>query len=139
MEVFKLIAALLVIVFIFYLAWRIPQIVARKGGMGTAGKNIRVIERVQVTRDSYIVLVRAFDKVLVLGVTPGGMTALGGVDASDVEEAGSAQQARGFTDVLREAMADTLPEGRMRDAFDRFINRKKDGGAGRENEETKKD
>lgn len=132
MEALKLIAALLVIVFIFYLAWRIPQIVAKKGGMGAAGKNIRVIERVQVTRDSYIVLVRAFDKVLVLGVTPGG------VNASDVEEAGSAPQAKGFADVLREAVADTLPEGRMRDAFDRFINRKKDGQAGRENEEAKK-
>ena len=71
MEFFQILAVLVVVVIIFFLAWYIPHLIAKKGSFGVKGKNIAILEKIPVSKDSYIMLLKTFEKIVVVGVTPG--------------------------------------------------------------------
>lgn len=108
MQVAEAIVALLMIVLIFFLAWFIPHLLAGNNLLGLRGSHISVVERTQVAKDSYIVIVKMFDKLLVLGVTPGGMTTLGSLNAENMDIDTGGAPAPGFAQVLRDALGSTL-------------------------------
>lgn len=129
MEVLRLIGALLVIVVIFYLAWLVPRVVAKRGRIGTfAGRRLRVEEKIPLGKDTQLVLARVDGRVLLLGVTPGGITRLGDLDPLPDEPPAPVSEVRPFADIFREAVSESLPRGRMRDAFDKFTHAKAGDG-----------
>lgn len=129
MEVLRLLGALAAIVFIFYLAWLVPRVIAKRDHLGhLSGRHLRVMEKVPLGKDTFLVLVKAADRLMLLGVTPGGITHLGDMDPALAEPAEPPPDARPFSEIFREAVSESLPRGRMRDSFDRIIGRKaKDG------------
>jgi flagellar protein FliO/FliZ len=126
LEVLQALAVLIVVVIIFFLAWYIPHLIAKKGSFGGSGRNIAILEKIPVSKDSYIMLLKTFDKVIVVGVTPGGMTTLKELEGGDYK-AEDVQPAQSFSHIFKKAVGDSIPEGRMKDAYERFVNRSKGG------------
>lgn len=131
LEFFQVIAVLFVVVVIFFLAWYIPHVIAKKGSFGAKGRNIAILEKIPVSKDSYIMLLKTFDKVILVGVTPGGMTTLREIGEGEYQPEDIDGSQPGFSQILKETLAASIPEGKIRDTFDKFINRKK-GGDGNE-------
>jgi flagellar protein FliO/FliZ len=127
-EILQAFAVLIVVVIIFFLAWYIPHIIAKRGNFSDKGKNIAILEKVPVSKDSYIMLLKTFDKVMVVGVTPGGMTNLRELDNGDYKPEDIEQSTPSFSKIFKAALRDTVPEGRLRNAFDRFAARHGKGG-----------
>ena len=127
-EFFQVLAVLVVVIGIFFLAWYIPHLIARRGNFTSRGRNVAILEKLPVSRDSYIMLVKAFDKIVLVGVTPGGMTTLKELEDGDYspEDINSAQQS--FSQVFKTVLGATVPDGRIKDAFGKFVHRKKGGG-----------
>jgi flagellar biosynthetic protein FliO len=120
--------AVFVVIIIFFLAWFIPRLIGKSTNIGSKGKYITILERVPVSKDAYILLVKAFDKVIVVGVTSGTMTTLGGVDANSINIEDTVTKPQSFADVFKGAVGDTLPEGKVKNAALRFMRGKKGGG-----------
>jgi flagellar biogenesis protein FliO len=66
--------------FVFFLgiAWLLRR-VSRHGLAGRAGMRLRVLEQIPVSRDAFVTLLQAGDRVLLIGVTKSGMCLLGDV------------------------------------------------------------
>lgn len=119
---------LIVIVVIFFLAWYVPHLIARKGTSGTRGGKVTVLEKIPVSKDSYIMLLKTFDEVIVVGVTPGGMTTLKELDGVDVDAESYAQSPQNFPQAFKTALNTVLPEESMvRKTIDRFTHGRKGG------------
>lgn len=129
--VLTLVVAVIIVVAFFYLAWAFTRFVASNGSLNGRGKYITVLERFPVGRDSYLLLVKNFDRLLLVGVTPQGMTTLreisvGEVDLGDTAEPGK----QSFSQLLSSALSSAVPEGKLRDAVGRAVHRRKGGGDG---------
>lgn len=131
LDILQVIAVLIVVVVIFFLAWYIPHVIAKKGSFGAKGRNIAILEKIPVSKESYIMLLKTFDKVILVGVTPGGMTTLREIEDGEYQPEDIASSQQGFSQALKDAIAGSIPEGKIKDTFDKFINRKK-GGDGNE-------
>jgi flagellar protein FliO/FliZ len=128
-EFFQVLAALIVVIVIFFLAWYIPHLIAKKGSFASKGKNIAILEKIPVSKDSYIMLLKAFDKIVLVGVTPGGMTTLKELEDGDYSPEDIQPGAQSFSQVFKTVLSNTIPEGRIKKAFDKLAGRKKgDGG-----------
>ena len=115
---------ILVVGFIFFLAWFVPRILARHAG-GAAGvgqgRNIRVLERVAVTKDSALLLVEAFGRRMLVGVTPQGMSVLRDEDAAAVILEEPPAPPGSFREAFRQTLDASLPNGRVKDFVHRVI------------------
>lgn len=109
-SILQAIVAILFMALIFFLAWYIPKTIVRTNLMGMKTRNLEVIEKLQISKDQAILLVKMFDKVMVVGVTQGSMTVLGGVDAARVSVGQSgAPEGQSFAKVLRQVIASHFP------------------------------
>ena len=124
-------AVLIVIVIIFFLAWYIPHVISKQGSFIQKGRNIAILEKIPVSKDTYIMLLKTFDKVMVVGVTPGSMTNLRELEEGDFSLEEVQESAQSFSSILKTAMKDSIPEGRIKDAIVKLANRRK-GGEGNE-------
>lgn len=125
--ILSLIVTIIAIVFICFLAWFVTRFVASRGNTGIKNGNIRVIEKIVISRDSCIMLVKIVDKVLLVGVTPQGMTTLKEFDADMVTLAEEPPKAESFAQALRQAIDDALPDGAVKKAVgkvEKFIKKK---------------
>lgn len=127
-DIFQVLAVLIVIIVIFFLAWYIPHLIAGKGNFAPKGKNLAILEKIPVSKESYIMLLKTFDTVLVVGVTPGGMTTLReiGEGEYDPEEVQTGTQS--FSQIFKTVLDNSIPQGKVRDTIDKLTHRKKAGG-----------
>lgn len=129
--ILTLVVVLIIMVVFFYLAWAFTRFVASNGSFNGRGKYITVLERFPVGRDSYLLLVKNFDKLLLIGVTPQGMTTLRElpVEQADLSDTPGAKQ-QSFSQLLGSALNSAVPDGKLRDAIGRAMRRHKGGGDG---------
>lgn len=126
MEILKLLLALVIVVAFFFLAYIVTRVVAGGNFLGIKGKNIRILEKLPLSRDSSILLLKAVDKVLVVGVTSSGMTTLRELepDAVEIEEPTAGGQ--DFASVFKIALRDSVPKGRLRGQVGKWLHVEKD-------------
>lgn len=127
MEALYVIFCILMIVFIFFLAWYIPRFLAARSGMTGFGRNITVLEKLAVTKDSCILLVKAFGKLMLIGVTPHGMEKLMEVDAAAAELQAPETPAESFAEIFKKNLNTALPEGKLKDTVGKLFGKKGDG------------
>lgn len=122
---------LLFIALIFFLAWFITRAAAVNGGFNGKTRHFTVLEKYPLSKDSYLLLLKSFDKLLLVGVTPGGMRVLQEIDpkSADFTMPEDPVQRQSFADVLKVTLGDAFPEGgAVRGAYEKLRGKKKDGG-----------
>jgi flagellar protein FliO/FliZ len=126
-EIFQMLGILLAIAVVFFLAWFVTRAVALNGSFNGKGKHFNVLEKFPVSKDSYIMLVKCFDKLLLVGVTAGGMTLLMELDAESADISSLEPIKQSFSSIFKQTMDSTLPDGKVKDAFEKFLGKKKGG------------
>lgn len=126
MDILKLLLTLVIVVVFFYLAYIVTKVIAGGNFLGIKGKNIRVLEKLPLSRDSSILLLKAVDKVLVVGVTSSGMTTLRELDPDQVEIEEQPAAGQDFTTIFKTALRDSIPNGRVRRQVEKWLRMEKD-------------
>lgn len=127
---FSILFTIVAIVFIFFLAWFLTRFVATRGGMLLQGKNIRVVEKVAVSKECFLMVVETFGRYSLVGVTPQGMTVLRELAEEEAAAIPTPQPkpvGQSFAEIFRDALDTTLPEGKVRSAVEKLLHRKGDG------------
>lgn len=127
MEAVYVIFCILVVVLIFFLAWYIPRFLSTRNGMTGNGRNIVVLEKIVLSKDSSIVLVKAFGKLILVGITPHGMEKLMEAEETAVEIQGNETSTESFTEILKKNLNSALPEGKIKEAVGKMFGKKGDG------------
>lgn len=112
---------------VFFLAWFVTRAVALNGSFNGRGKYFTVLERFPINKDSYIMLIKSFDKLLLVGATAGQMTVLKEFDADsvDIEEIEAEKQT--FSSIFKSTLDSTLPDGKIKDKLHQIAKKKKGG------------
>ena len=77
-EILSLLWALVVIAGVLALAWWFTRyVVGQRVRRQSAGRNLKVLEDLPLSRDQRLLLVRLGEQILLLGVTQGGISRLG--------------------------------------------------------------
>lgn len=126
-ELLQMLAILAAIALVFFLAWFVTRAVALNGSFNGKGKYFTVLEKFPVAKDSFIMLVKSFDKLLLIGMTPGGMTLLREIDADSVNLEKFTVEKQSFSSIFKTTLDSTLPNGKIKDALSK-LSSKKDGG-----------
>lgn len=127
-ELLKMLGILAALAAVFFLAWFVTRVVALNGSFNGKGRYFTVLEKFPVTKDSYIMLVKSFDKLLLVGATSGGMKVLKEFEADNVTLEDFKPTAQSFSEILKTTLDSTLPQGKVKDTFEKFINKTKGGG-----------
>ena len=80
MTIVKLVFYLLSLVLVLFLAYYTTRLVGKSAGGKQMGKSIRVLERMGIGRDSWLLIVEIQEKVMLLGVSPAGIQKLEDLD-----------------------------------------------------------
>lgn len=128
--ILTLIVVLIVMVVFFFLAWAFTRFVAKNGSFNGKGRYINVLERFPVGRDSYLLLVKYFDRILLVGVTAHEMTVIKELDAQDVDLGAYDVKTQNFGEILSSTLESAIPEGKFKDAVGKMLNKRKGGGDG---------
>lgn len=127
-DLLKMIGILIAIAIVFFLAWFVTRAVAMSGSFSGRGKYFTVLEKLPITKDSYIMLVKSFDKLLLVGATASGMTLLKEYDADSVNLEEFQLEKQNFSDVFKTAIESTIPNRKLKEKISGFSFKKKDGG-----------
>lgn len=127
-EILHMLLILVAIAAVFFLAWFVTRAVALNGSFNGKAKYFTVLERFPVAKDSYIMLLKAFGKLILVGVNPGGMSVIATYDANEVELPDFKAQSQSFSSILKTTLDSTLPNGKLKDALEKFQQKKKGGG-----------
>lgn len=84
MILIKLILYFAVLIGVLYLAYCTTRLLGKTAGIRQSSANMRVLEKTSLGKDSSLLIVKVQDKVLLLGVTPGGISKI--QELSDYEE-----------------------------------------------------
>lgn len=110
--VLSLLGGLFLFVLVLVLAWYCSRWLGGRFGFSAAGGTVRVLERVMVGPDRSLLVVRAGEDVLLLGVTPQHIERLGELDPDlypEEEEAGEAVKPTDFSAALQNAVRSWIP------------------------------
>lgn len=127
-EILQMIGILFAIALVFFLAWLLTRAVALNGSFNGKAKHFTVLEKFPVGKDSYIMLIKSFGKLLLVGVTAGGMTVLREFDADSVDTEDILTEKQSFSSILKTTLDSTLPDGKIKDALNKLAKKKKGGG-----------
>lgn len=99
----SLIGPLISVVAILCLAYWCSRMLGRRFGSGMAGKQLKMIDRIQVGTDRYVILLELKDRYYLVGVSPAGITLLSEPEGPFEEAETQAGQsgAPGFQDILK--------------------------------------
>ncbi|HEX3026319.1 MAG TPA: flagellar biosynthetic protein FliO [Clostridia bacterium] len=125
-----LLVSLVIVVVFFFLAWVFTRLVASNGSFNGKGQFITILERFPVTKDSSILLVKTFDKVMLIGVTPHGMTTLNEYDAEGIDIQNTEFKKQSFSEIMSSAFDSAFPDGKVRKTVDRMLKKGKGGKKG---------
>lgn len=110
--VLSLLGGLFLFVLVLVLAWYCSRWLGGRFGLSATGGTVRVLERVMVGPDRSLLVVRAGEDVLLLGVTPQHIERLGELDPAlypEGEEPGAAVKATDFSAALQNAVRSWIP------------------------------
>jgi flagellar biogenesis protein FliO len=127
-ELLKMLAILAAIALVFFLSWFVTRAVAVNGSFNGKAKYFTVIEKFPVAKDSYIMLIKSFDKLLLVGMNAGGMTVLKEFDADSVDLQNFVTEKQSFSSIFKTTLDSTLPDGKIKDALNKLAKKKKGGG-----------
>jgi flagellar biosynthetic protein FliO len=128
MEILQMLGILAAIAAVFFLAWFVTRAVAVNGSFNGRGRYFTVLEKLPLSKDSYVMLVKSFDKLLLVGVTPGQMTVLREFDAESVDLSDAETEKQTFSSVFKSTLESTLPDGKIKDRLTALLQKKKGGG-----------
>lgn len=118
MIVLKLLLYFAVLIGVLVLAYYTTKLIAGTAGPRQASANIQILEKVMLGKDSYLLIARIQERVVLLGVTPGGIQKL-----EELEEyiEGSQKQPEDFGRVLAKQIQKNFgsKSGRSRNRGDR--------------------
>ena len=121
LDTISLIAPLLGVVAVIIAAYLVTKWLANRRIVKPTGHRIRVIERVPLTRDTHLALVRVKGKTYLLSVGPGRVDQIGELDGGGTLQGDRKRDGEDFESLLsqrmrrvREQPAETRPS-RMRD------------------------
>lgn len=120
-SVIQIVVTLIIVIVFFYLAYILTRTVAGGRFLGVHGKNIRVLEKLPLSKDTSILLLRAVDKVLVVGVTSAGMTVLRELAPEEVPAEQLSETPPSFGEAFRTALRDTMPTEGMRSRVAKWL------------------
>ena len=80
MIILRLLLSMIVLAGVLVLAYYTTKFLARTTGSRLASANVRVLEKVMLGKESYLLIVKIQDRVILLGVTPGGIQKLEELD-----------------------------------------------------------
>lgn len=126
-DLLQMLVILAAIAAVFFLAWFVTRAVALNGSFNGHGKYFTVLEKFPVTKDSYIMLVKSFDKLLLVGATAGQITLLKEFDADSVDIEDVISEKQSFSSIFKTTLESTLPEGKIKDKFNQITKKKKGG------------
>jgi flagellar protein FliO/FliZ len=126
-QLLQMLLILLAIAVVFFLAWFITRAIALNGSFNGKAKYFTILEKFPVSKDSYIMLIKSFDKILLVGMTAGGMTVLKEFEADSVDLNDFVLQKQSFSSILRTTIDSTLPDGKLKEAINNFAKKKKGG------------
>lgn len=78
----SLIGMLFIFVFVLFLAYLTTRLIGKHSGFKSAGKSIKILERVSLGQDKSLAVVAIGDKGFILGITGQTITNLGEADLS---------------------------------------------------------
>ena len=85
--IFQLIFGLILFVSILYLSYVATKGISKKLSLnGRGGKNLKIIESVSVGRESSMLLVKAGEKILVVGATSHSLTLISELSPDEINE-----------------------------------------------------
>lgn len=128
MDLLKMIGVLIAIAAVFFLAWFVTRAVASSGSFNGRGKYVTILERFPVSKDSYILIIKSFDRIFLVGSNPGGMTLLKEFDAESVDLSTEAAEKQTFSQILKKTLDSTLPDGKLKEKLYNLPFKKKGGG-----------
>lgn len=99
----SLIGALVSVVAIMFLAYWFSRMLGRRFGSGMAGKHLKMVDRIQVGADRYVILLELKERYYLVGVSPAGITLLSEPEGPFEEAEMQAGQngVPGFQDILK--------------------------------------
>jgi flagellar biogenesis protein FliO len=104
MDVLSLIAPMLGVVAVIIAAYFATKWLANRKSLKPTGQRIRVIERVPLTRDTYLALVRVKGRTYLLSVGPGRVDQISELDGSGAPEGGHRREGDDFESLLNQRM-----------------------------------
>ena len=109
--VLSLLGGLFLFVLVLVLAWYCSKWLGGRFGFAATGGTVRVLERVMIGPDRYLLVVRAGEEVLLLGATPQHIERLGELDPAlyPEREAAEASKATDFSAALQSAIKGWMP------------------------------
>ena len=113
---------------VFFLAWFVTRAVAVNGSFNGRSKYFTVLEKFPLSKDSYLMLIKSFGKLLLVGVTPGQMTVLKELDEDEVDLSSFDVEKQTFSSVFKSTLESTLPDGKVKDKLNTLLQKKKGGG-----------
>lgn len=109
---------------VFFLAWFVTRAVAVNGSFNGRAKHFTVLEKFPLSKDSYLMLIKSFDKLLLVGVTPGQMTVLREFEADEVDLSVLETEKQSFSSVFKTTLDSTLPDGKIKDRLSGLLQTK---------------
>ncbi len=96
------------LIFLTYYATKWLSQKFRSTGRNGLQGGIRIVDCIGIAADKQLIVVRAGNKAMLLGVAPGSVTKLADLDESDmllIEEPASGDSGQGFMEVLKKAIS----------------------------------
>ncbi len=96
------------LIFLTYYATKWLSKKFRSTGRNGSQSGIRIVDCIGIAADKQLIVVRAGNKAMLLGVAPGSVTKLADLDESDmllIEEPASGDSGQGFMEVLKKAIS----------------------------------
>lgn len=93
----KILFYLVVLILVLVLAYVTTRFLARAGS-GQKNSGIRILDRTAIGHDSFLLVVRVQERILLLGVSPAGITKL--EELEDYQELNPAEKAPDFASML---------------------------------------
>ncbi len=81
MIVLKLLLYFAVLIGVLVLAYYTTKLIAGTAGPRQASANIKILEKVMLGKDSYLLIAQIQERIVLLGVTPGGIQKLEELDS----------------------------------------------------------
>ncbi len=105
-------SALMGVVCILFLAWWCSRMLGKTYRGASSGRNLKVIEHLQVGADRQILLLRVKDQVYLLGVSQAGIQMLDRLEGDFEDTEGGSPETMGFKELLGQYARHLKKEGK---------------------------
>jgi flagellar biogenesis protein FliO len=102
-DIWSLVFALIAVVLILYICYKVSRFVAKRAGSTASTANIRILERAAFTQDKGLAIAEICGEYYLVGFSPNRIELLEKIDPSKLKTAGTAKKAD-FSDLLKSAI-----------------------------------